>query len=199
MKSDQKVPLKELPPKVVADVLQAVNSVGVPNISVNVAQQKIKPTAEFCFMFIMNMLNLTRDVDITKQDLAVLIEYAAKMQYGNQINISQQDIADALEIDKSKVSKSVKKLVERGIFYKDKRSLYMNWKYLAKGNLSDFIKADKEHHRKLYEVEDFDDTKTSIINAWSSKSKTKSSGFTDLHFLFFLNAVVFIISRLLLC
>ena len=184
MKSDQKVPLKELPPKVVADVLQAVNSVGVPNISVNVAQQKIKPTAEFCFMFIMNMLNLTRDVDITKQDLAVLIEYAAKMQYGNQINISQQDIADALEIDKSKVSKSVKKLVERGIFYKDKRSLYMNWKYLAKGNLSDFIKADKENH--------------AILNSMKLR-KTKNSGFTDLHFLFFLNAVVFIISRLLLC
>lgn len=184
MKNEQKLALKELPPTIVADVLHAVNSVGVPNISVNVAQQRIKPTAEFCFMFIMNMLELTKDEDITKQDLAVLIQYSAKMQYGNQINISQQDIADELGIDKSKVSKSVKKLVERGVFYKEKRSLYMNWKYLAKGNLSDFIKADKENH--------------AILDSMKSR-KPKNSGFTDLHFLFFLNAVVFIISRLLFC
>lgn len=184
MKNAQKLALKELPPATIADVLQAVNSVGVPNISVNVAQQRAKPTEEFCFMFIMNMLELAKDDAISKQDIAVLIQYSAKMQYGNQINISQQDIADELGIDKSNVSKSVKKLVERGVFYKEKRSLYMNWKYLAKGNLSDFIKADKENH--------------AILNSMKLR-KTKSSGFTDLHFLFFLNAVVFIISRLLLC
>lgn len=150
MKNNQsKLTLKELPPSTIADVLQAVNTVGTPNISVNVARQRAKPTDEFCFMFIMKMVELTKDKAISKQDIAVLIQYAAKMQYGNQISISQQDIADELGIDKSKVSKSVKKLVERGVFYKEKRSLYMNWRYLAKGNLSDFIKADKENHAIL--------------------------------------------------
>lgn len=149
MKNNQKLTLKELPPATIADVLQAVNTVGTPNISVNVAKTRQKPGDEFCFMFIMKMLELTKDKAISKQDIAVLIQYAAKMQYGNQISISQQDIADELGIDKSKVSKSVKKLVERGVFYKEKRSLYMNWKYLAKGNLADFIKADKENHAIL--------------------------------------------------
>ena len=140
MKNNQKLTLKELPPSTIADVLQAVNTVGTPNISVNVAKTRQKPGDEFCFM------ELTKDKAISKQDIAVLIQYAAKMQYGNQISISQQDIADELGMDKSNVSKSVKKLVEHGVFYKEKRSLYMNWRYLAKGNLSDFIKADKENH-----------------------------------------------------
>ena len=127
MKNNQpKLTLKELPPSTIADVLQAVNTVGTPNISVNVARQRAKPTDEFCFMFIMKMVELTKDKAISKQD-----------------------IADELGIDKSKVSKSVKKLVEHGVFYKEKRSLYMNWRYLAKGNLSDFIKADKENHAIL--------------------------------------------------
>ena len=92
MKNNQKLTLKELPPATIADVLQAVNTVGTPNISVNVAKTRQKPGDEFCFMFIMKMLELTKDNAISKQDIAVLIQYAAKMQYGNQISISQQEL-----------------------------------------------------------------------------------------------------------
>ena len=102
------------------------------------------------------------------------------MLYGNQISISQLDIAEELGIDKSNVSKSVAKLTKHGVFYKEGRSLYMNWKFLAKGNLSDFIKADKENH--------------AILN--SMKSRKTNSGFTSLHFLFFVNVLTWIASSL---
>ena len=75
------------------------------------------------------------------------MQYAAKMKYGNQISISQGDIAEDLGIDKSKVSRSVKKLIERNVFYKEGRSMFLNWKFLAKGNLSDFIKAERENKK----------------------------------------------------
>ena len=102
------------------------------------------------------MDSLISDPDITKQDIAVLMKYAAKMQYGNQISIAQADIAEDLGIDKSNVSKSVRKLTQKGVFLKERRSLVMNWKYLAKGNLTDFIKADKENSKlsKFQLVED---------------------------------------------
>ena len=179
--------IKELTQEKTKEIVDAINQIENKEIMVNVSRAKIKPDAEFVFLFIENVYSVMIDKQITKQDLLVLMAYAKRMSYGNQIAISQQDIADELQTYKANVSNSVKKLTQRGIFYKEGRSLYMNWKFLAKGNLSDFIKADKENH--------------AILNSMKSR-KTKSSGssgFTDLHFLFFLNAVVFIISRLLFC
>ena len=148
MKNDEKInKIKQLPKNTVEEIVEGINSIGEMDISVNVARQRIKPDQEFIFYFLTNMDSLIRDPDITKQDIAVLMKYAAKMQYGNQISIAQADIAEDLGIDKSNVSKSVRKLTQKGVFLKDRRSLMMNWKYLAKGNLSDFIKADKENNK----------------------------------------------------
>ena len=146
MKNDEKLnKIKHLPKNTVDEIVEGINSIGEMDISVNVARQRIKPDQEFIFYFLTNMDSLISDPEITKQDIAVLMKYAAQMQYGNQISIAQADIAEDLGIDKSNVSKSVKKLTQKGVFLKDRRSLVMNWKYLAKGNLTDFIKADKEN------------------------------------------------------
>ena len=118
--------LKQLPKDTVEDILQGINSLGEPEITVSVARKNIKLADEFVFYFLTNMNSLMADPEITKQDLMVLMQYATKMKYGNQLSISQLDIAEDLKIDKSKVSKSVKKLIERGVFYREKRSLFMN-------------------------------------------------------------------------
>lgn len=173
--------IKELPTDKSKEIVDAINKVGTKEILVNVSRSKLKPDAEFVFMFIDKFYNLLEDTGIQKQEIRVLIAYAKKMLYGNQISISQLDIAEELGIDKSNVSKSVAKLTKHGVFYKEGRSLYMNWKFLAKGNLSDFIKADKENH--------------AILNSMKSR-KTKSSGFTSLHFLFFVNVLTWIASSL---
>lgn len=165
--------LKQLPKDTVEDILQGINSLGEPEITVSVARKNIKLADEFVFYFLTNMNSLMADPEITKQDLMVLMQYATKMKYGNQLSISQLDIAEDLKIDKSKVSKSVKKLIERGVFYREKRSLFMNWKFLAKGNLNDFIKAERE--------------KTNVLK--------RAGGFTSLHFLFFLNSILLIVSN----
>lgn len=157
MKNDDKLnKINHLPKNTVEEIVDGINSIGEMDISVNVAKQRIKPDQEFIFYFLSNMDSLISDPLITKQDIAVLMKYAAKMQYGNQISIAQADIAEDLGIDKSKVSRSVKKLTQKGVFLKDRRSLVMNWKYLAKGNLTDFIKADKENSKlsKFQLVED---------------------------------------------
>ncbi len=136
--------LVSIPTNTAAEITDAMNSLETKDITVNVLKTKLKPEMEFIFYFVTNMNELLEDAEITKQDILVLMKYAEKMHFGNQISISQVDIAEDLKIDKSKVSKSVKKLTEKGIFYKKNRSLFMNWKYLAKGNLADFIKAERE-------------------------------------------------------
>lgn len=139
--------IKELPTDKNKEIVDAINQVGTKEILVNVSRSKLKPDAEFVFMFIDKFYNLLEDTFIQKQDIRVLIAYAKRMLYGNQISISQLDIADELGIDKSKVSKSVTKLTKHGVFYKEGRSLYMNWQFLAKGNLTDFIQAEKERSK----------------------------------------------------
>ena len=141
--------LDQLPVTAHGQIIDRINDLDDPQITVTVSKRKLKPEDEFVFYFCRNMNELIKDPGITKQDLAVLFKYADRMKYGNQLSISQIDIAEELQIDKSKVSKSVKKLIERGVFYKQDRSLYMNWQYLAKGNLTDFIQAEAEKKKTL--------------------------------------------------
>ena len=152
VKNEQNKKLETLPKNTISEIVNGINSIGEMDIAVNVAQKRLKPNEEFVFMFLDKFYNLIEDEIITKQDIRVLIAYAKRMLYGNQISISQQDIAEELNIDKSKVSKSVAKLTKHGVFYKESRSLYMNWKFLAKGNLTDFIKADQDKLFKSQQV-----------------------------------------------
>lgn len=156
MKNQRLNTITDLPEDSVKELVKGINEIGKPDISISVMSKRLKPQETFVFYFIANMNTLIQDQAITKQDIAVLMKYAEKMQYGNQLSISQQDIADELEIDKSKVSKSVKKLIERGVFYKEKRSMYLNWKYLAKGNLTEFIKGEKEKQKVLKQAKMID-------------------------------------------
>ncbi len=144
---DNKTKLTIIPTKTADEITAAMNSIESKEITVNVTKTKLKPDAEFVFLFIDNMNLLVDNPVITKQDIAVLLRYARKMMYGNQISISQADIAEELGTFQQNVSASVRKLTQLGVFYKEGRSLYMNWKFLAKGNLSDFIKAEKEKEK----------------------------------------------------
>ena len=109
--------IKELTQEKTKEIVDAINQIENKEIMVNVSRAKIKPDAEFVFLFIENVYSV--------------------------------------QTYKANVSNSVKKLTQRGIFYKEGRSLYMNWKYLAKGNLTDFIKAEREKERALRKVSGF--------------------------------------------
>ncbi len=143
--------LTHIPEPIAAEITNAMNALESKEITVNVQKTKLKPDAEFVFLFLDNMNLLIQTPTITKQDLAVLLSYARKMMYGNQISISQKDIADELGTFQQNVSASVKKLTQLGVFYKEGRSLYMNWRYLAKGNLTDFMKAEQEKEKLTQE------------------------------------------------
>lgn len=144
--------LKCIPEPVVTQITDAMNALESKEITVNVQKTKLKPDAEFVFLFLDNMNLLINNPAITKQDIAVLLSYARKMMYGNQISISQKDIADELGTFQPNVSASVKKLTQLGVFYKEGRSLFMNWKFLAKGNLTDFMKAEQEKEKLAQEL-----------------------------------------------
>ena len=96
--------IKELPKEKIDEIVEGINTLCEKDISVSVCRTKVKPEEEFVFYFLTNMNALMSDPQITKQDLMILMQYATKMKYGNQLSISQLDIAEDLGIDKSRVS-----------------------------------------------------------------------------------------------
>ena len=87
---------------------------------------------------------------LSKNDLIVLFGYCSVLEYGNALNISQQDISDLTGIARPHVARSVKKLKEIGIFYstdRAPRSMYIHPAFIAKGDLSQFKEKIEEWER----------------------------------------------------
>lgn len=90
-------------------------------------------------------LRLSREKDLTGNDYRVLNVFFGNLDFENYIQISQQSIANYLEMNKQHVSRSTKKLVEKGILIEGgkvgRHNTYrLNPFYGWKG------KADKEFH-----------------------------------------------------
>lgn len=102
--------------------------------------------------------------NLTKREGKILNRYLRLLDCSdrNYINITQSKIAEQLGIDRSHVSRAVKKFFEIGLFIKEETngSIYINPRYIIKGPLE--------------EVQDL-----------------HQGGFTTMHFLFFMNAIVY--------
>ena len=94
----------------------------------------------------------------------------------NFISISQKDICEQLKMDKSNVSKSMTKLLNKGIILKGPRlnGIYtytLNANYAYKGQLK-FLKKERKKHLEL--VEEYD-TERYIDKKIKSEKKNKDS------------------------
>ena len=86
-------------------------------------------------------------------DFLVLLQVIKYVNYGNVINLTQQNIAEDLNIKQQQVSRSFKKLREAEIFIDGKKgSLFLNPQYLVKGDLLKATESEayKEIRNKLY-------------------------------------------------
>jgi predicted transcriptional regulator len=86
------------------------------------------------------------------EDMRVLMKLLAKLDFDNYIQVSQIDIATALNMDKSQVSRAMKRLIERGIILKGPKigrsnTYRLNPHYGWKGSA-------KSHQKALQEAAD---------------------------------------------
>ena len=65
-------------------------------------------------MFATTLFQSIMEFNLSKNDLIVLFGYCSVLEYGNAINISQQDISDLTGIARPHVARSVKKLKDIG-------------------------------------------------------------------------------------
>ena len=94
--------------------------------------KKFRPKEEFVMCFTLSMQHAIKQAKenktpLTAADYEVLFAYLSHMQYGNQISIAQQDIAEELGIQRPAVT--------RGIFEKKGRSLYASLEFFNKNPL----------------------------------------------------------------
>lgn len=131
---------------------------------------------EYMLMFQESVDKLAEDPDMTGEAWRVLMKMVAKLGMKNWVHVEQKTIAEELKMQKSHVSRAVKKLLEKKIIEEGPRigksksyrlSVDLGWKGPGKeyGNLT-LLKAtgqDKEKKAKTKELkkslEDFANSK----------------------------------------
>lgn len=82
---------------------------------VNIFNQPTKYLKDdYARYFSSEMLGLAVDKDFSGNDLRVFLAILANLGFDNVLNISQQELSNQLEIHRSDVAKSIKKLVSKG-------------------------------------------------------------------------------------
>lgn len=112
-------------------------------------RRKVNLYGEYVMARQEGFLRLSKEKDLTGTDRRVLDVYFGNLDFENYIQISQQAIADYLEMKKQHVSTSTKKLIKKGILIEGTKvgrhnTYRLNPFYGWKG------KSDKEFH-KFYE------------------------------------------------
>lgn len=95
---------------------------------------------------------LSEDQELTKDSLRVLLKLCAKLDFENWIQISQIDVCNQLQLNKSNVSKAFKLLVSKGILLQGPKAgrsfaYRLNPNYGWKGkvkNLNEYRQKEKE-------------------------------------------------------
>jgi len=113
---------------------------------------KQKVNNQFVILFYDSLLSIINDYKLKQMDLKVLLVLLKKMEYGNLLKYTQNNIAKQLKTQQPNVSRSLKNLRESGILIltEDKEE-YINPQIINKGNLkkqkkSQISKFAKEKH-----------------------------------------------------
>jgi len=106
------------------------------------------------------LLALAKDKELTLAPKNVLLYLLSQLDFENFIQVQQVDIANALEMDKAKVSKAIKLLLEKGVLIRGPKlarssSFRLNPNFGYKGNPSGKVYRTADG-RRAFRVVDAD-------------------------------------------
>lgn len=105
--------------------------------------------------------------NITEDKTVKILSYLLrKMNRFNKISTTQDEIVEALKINKSTVNKAFKKMKEHGLIKKDKRDYYINTEIIS-------AKANSFINKRLTEQYDFKTLEDFKIDKMIKNSKNK--------------------------
>jgi hypothetical protein len=116
------------------DVQHIVDHAVEGNANIFIGKAQAKSKIGFVMLFGANFDAVLSKFEFTMADMRVLFCVLSKMAFGNQLSIKQSGIAKELDVHKSNVSKSWKKLSDSGIFMCDAHgNEFMNFDLFLKG------------------------------------------------------------------
>ena len=129
---------------------------------------------EYFCMFQKSLDLISEDRELTYDDLRVLLKLFRHLDMKNFISISQKEICEQLKMHKPNVSRSINKLLEKGIIIKGPRlnGIYtytLNANYAYKGHLKN-LKQERKRHLELVEEHE---TERDVIENLKNKEKNK--------------------------
>lgn len=127
----------------IQNLIEAIASVEGKEVQANIKPKPYKPKEPYALVFIASLMVVLIENKLSRTDILVLLGYAQLMEYGNHISISQKDVASITGLMQPNVARSLKKLKEIGLIYSTKEapnSLYVNPRFIAKGDLKQFKK-----------------------------------------------------------
>ena len=106
--------------------------------------------------------------DIKGKDLKVLLKIMAQLDFDNYWHVEQKYLAEEMGMDRSNLSKAIKRLVSLGILYKDERkgksrSYRLNPTIAHKGAKN--YKATLADYRNYQKAQEGKEVETEIISA----------------------------------
>jgi hypothetical protein len=102
-----------------------------------VAGKRESVSEPFVIMFYDSLYDIIQTNKINMTDIRVLLGICGITRFGNCVSMSQMGLAEALGINKSNISKSIKKLTEHKVLIQSKLGLFINPALIIKGKLSE--------------------------------------------------------------
>lgn len=122
------------------DLLAEFDEQDLTDKKVNVFVSDREPSKvkqEYVLMFVENLQTIMKN--LTKTEMSVLFSVVKFSQYKNVFKITQQSIANDTGINRSEVSRAMKKLRENGYLLKDDNEIeYINPYLFLKGGIKEF-------------------------------------------------------------
>lgn len=108
----------------------------------------------YLILFQQALEELACDNYLTRSILRVLLYMFGKIGYENKINKSQVQIAQALKMQQSQVSKAIKYLIEKDIIvhHAEERIFYLNQKIAWRGSIENYDEYVKKEKFKLIQM-----------------------------------------------
>lgn len=108
-------------------------------------QKKFRFNTRWAVVFDEMFLSLSKDKQITLYDMRILNYLMANLELENYIQVTQKEISENLDIDQADVSRSIRKLLEKGYIEKITKggikAYRFSVKYAWKGGAKEYEEA----------------------------------------------------------
>lgn len=132
--SEEARKLELLTPANIEDIAEESRKDQNARFEVTTVVKKVRPKIkeQFVMMFIDNMRTLA-DLGLSSRQMKILLYIIEKMQYGNLFILSQKQMSEDLNIDKSDVSRDMRALFKQGAIIEKEGHRYLNSNIFSKG------------------------------------------------------------------